>query len=310
MANYLLNHTGAQIDEGIDVALRSSGYRNKLINGSLQVWQLGTSFTIPAGQWAWTADQIYVVNTTNQPVTIAQSRQTIDNNLLSTLTVTFSTAPTSGEVLIEPIVPEATTLQNGPVALSFHCGSAEAMTISADVVQDFGSSGSANVYTNLAGSFTSGPNVSRHSFTGTLPSVSGKSLSAYHKIYPRVHLPIRTTNPVTLAMIQLERGNTATPFEMLSYEDELSRCLPFVQILDKVAIARLVDSITFGGSLTVITYSPMHHAPSVLLTHLNGSGTYATVPSCGVSSGYIDYAEPLPAVGSWEIFKVTLTARI
>jgi len=311
MSNYLLSHTGAQIDAGIDAALNidntlasrigsagPAGYRNKLINGSLQVWQVGTSFSIPAGQSVWTADQIAVSNNTNQTLTVAFTRVHVGGDYATAMVLSFATAPTSGDVAVCPTIPDATTLQNGDVALSYFCGTGETLSITSEIVQDFGTGGSALVSTTLPGAVSPTSNLLRYSSTVALPSVIGKTFGTNHKLIPLLHIPIRTTNQFTLAMMQLERGNTTSPFEMLSYEDELRRCLPFVQILDKVAVARFVDSVLFGGSLTEVTYSPMHHAPSVLLTHLGGSGTYTTAPSFGVSSGWISFADPLPAVGS------------
>lgn len=308
MANYLLSHTGAQIDEGIDVALRPAGYRNKLINGSLRVWQLGTSFTIPAGQWEWPADQIAIHNGTNQTLTVVASNAGSD--FAPTMSLSFATAPTSGSIDIAPTIPNATTLQNGDVTLSYYCGTGEVLSITSEIIQNFGTGGSELVSTNLPGTVTPTSNLLRYSSTVALPSVIGKTFGVNHKLTPMLHIPIRTTNPFTLAMMQLECGKTATPFEMLSYEEELRRCLPFVQILDKVAVARFADTVVFGGSLTAVTYSPMHHAPSALLTHLDGSGAYATASAYGASSGHIAFTDPLPAVGSWEIFRVTLIARV
>jgi hypothetical protein len=59
---------------GVDIL---AGYRNKLINGNFDIWQRGTSFTIAAGEFGYTADRWIISNTTNQSVTISRQAMTL-----------------------------------------------------------------------------------------------------------------------------------------------------------------------------------------------------------------------------------------
>lgn len=93
MANYLLSHTGAQIDEGIDAALNidstiasrigsdgPAAGRNLVDNADFRIWTRGSSVTIADGAFQCCADRYNLVNAcgTSATATMAADVITID----------------------------------------------------------------------------------------------------------------------------------------------------------------------------------------------------------------------------------------
>jgi len=246
--NSSLVKNGAQdiraLGDAIDTSVWNVGYgqagKNKIINGDYGIWQRGTSFTA-AG---YTADRFDSVATTS---TFTCSQQAF----------TPGTAPVSGyesiyfirhavtsggtagsRYLFQQRVEDVRTFAGQTVTLSFWAKADAAKNISPEVIQSFGTSGSASVLTPTSKQAIT-TSWARYSFTVAVPSVSGKTIGAANYVSFAIWLDAGSDfNARTGSLgnqsgtfdfwgVQVEYGSKATPFQTASGESpqaELAMC--------------------------------------------------------------------------------------
>lgn len=208
------------------------GFKNHIINGNFDIWQRGPSIQVPSGQTLYTADRWTVLNNTNQTLTVESAyMSTFGLEGLPRARLAFAVAPTSGNVVIAQRIERLHELASKTVTTQFLHTSLESMTISAYHLQAFGVGGSASVQTNLPSTQSTGSlAVAKYVATASLPSVLGKTVGAGAFTDLSIVLPIRTTNPFSIAQVQLEEGSVATPFEHRPVGLELSLCQRYYEI--------------------------------------------------------------------------------
>lgn len=296
MANYILSHTGAQIDEGIDAALNinstianrigSTGpasYRNKLGNCSFLINQMGLSFTIaPGGALLSTTDLWGVQNSTNQPLTVTIETMNIYSRQVNRMKLAFATAPTSGSALVFHRVENCNTLAGSPVCLSVDMYSLENMSIISALRQNFGSGGAADVVAPLSSIAVSGSAFSRYTATGSLPATTGKTQGAGHYLQLAMSIPIRSTNPFYLVLPQLEEGNTPSPIEFVEDWVDWARCRRRYYTFSGVTLVGSTDSAASTSRFLTIPFPvQMRTLPTITTT-----GNY-TWSSQGTFSAFV-----------------------
>jgi hypothetical protein len=206
------------------------GFRNKIINGDMRIWQRGTSFTNPANvSISYTADRmvsaranwttgITTSQSTDVPVGFQYSlkqQRTAGNTSAETLQLHY-TAETS----------DAISLQGKEVTFSFYAKSGSNFTgsnINASIVTsnniDQNYLASQNVIVSNNNTLTT--TWTRYTVTGTVPSNATQW---------RVSLfwtPVGTAladDTIYVTGLQLEVGPTATPFEYRPIGTELALC--------------------------------------------------------------------------------------
>ena len=294
------NHIISNVD-GLQVALDSkadtsyvnnkySGFKNYIINGGFDIDQRNNKvgILIPASGYAFSADRWLINNVTNQPVSITVAEfPTPSGGRVGRLRIKFDTAPTSGFIQVSQKIENVVILGGKQVTLS-HSFDCDAMTITNDATQNFGSGGSSNVLTSFSNINTTGVtnSLTRFSSSITLPSVYGKTIGAGSYTQITYKLPIRTTNIQTIAQVQLEEGSVATPFENRPYGLELSLCQRYYQqfIVDG-ALGELYSHervlVTSPGISYVTKTIPfkvtMRTTPSVTIPRVfHGETDYAT----------------------------------
>ena len=118
-------------------------------------------------------------------------------------------------------------------------------------------------------------------FTGGTFSSVWSAASTNERIYDTTGWLESTSPTFYITGVQLEVGDTATPFEHRSYGDELARCMRYFQ---KSSSQTPPTQNTFSGSqisimsgqdpqITEYLSPPMRNAPSVMLYSSHGSGT-------------------------------------
>lgn len=211
--------------------------KNKIINGDFSIWQRGTSFTPSSGVAAYTADRWRTINASGSTT----SRQTF----------TPGTAPVAGyegqyylnqtitsnnqNYEFQQNVEDARTFAGQTVTLSFWARSTVgAQALGVAILQYFGTGGSPSATTAATavsgGSYTPTASWQRFSFTFTVPSVAGKTFGTNNDSYLWVRLWQYTTTATNTSIdiwgVQLESGNTATPFTTATgtIQGELQAC--------------------------------------------------------------------------------------
>jgi hypothetical protein len=217
--------------------------KNTIINGDLQVWQRGTTFSV-AGT-SFTADRFRVV-----AAGATVSRQTF----------TPGTAPVAGyegQFYFNQLsttnnqnydtsirVENARTYAGQTVTLSFFARStAGAQPLGMAIYQSFGTGGSPSAdaqATYVSGSgtpYTPTASWVRYTFTLTMPSVSGKTFGTNNDSYLNVRLFQYTTTATNTSIdiwgVQLEQGSVATAFQTATgtFQGELAACQRYYQFI-------------------------------------------------------------------------------
>jgi hypothetical protein len=210
--------------------------KNKIINGDLQIWQRGTTFSV-AGT-SFTADRFRVV-----AAGATVSRQTF----------TPGSAPVAGyegQFYFNQLntannqnydtsirVENARTYAGQTVTLSFFARStAGAQPLNVAIFQSFGTGGSPSAdvtatYVSGSGSpYTPTASWVRYTFTYSMPSVSGKTFGTNNDSYLNVRLFQYTTTATNTSIdiwgVQLEAGSVATAFQTATgtFQGELAAC--------------------------------------------------------------------------------------
>jgi hypothetical protein len=233
----------------------SCGMKNLLINGDLNVWQRGTSFSNPANGLL-TADR-WSVWQDGTPGTNTVSRNSLTPSTsasLYSLKWDISTLP-SGQTFkrLEQRIENVRNLSGQSLFFSFQSLAPTGTLIDIDLVQNFGSGGSADVVTNLATgvSLTAGAYFT-YRVAGVLPTVGGKTIGANSFTAIRISIPINVTLSIQFARMQLEKDQF-TPFEVRPESLDYSMCQRHCQVI----------GMQVGTTATTVPFrSPMMDTPT------------------------------------------------
>lgn len=228
----LIKNDYTQLSDGIAAIARNEGVgaSNLLFNAGFTIWQRGTSRVFPVtdnlgdfgadrwhgeagdgsgaatfalgthatpgpdgeryyGQWNQTG------SSTSVRPHISQEIEDVRRHAGKTFALQFRVALTSGTTVITP-----------------------------KLLQDFGSGGSADVLTDLgAVTLTGGSTFTTYTVTGTVPSISGKTIGAGSFLSVQLTMDTGATYTVQFDRVQFQEG-FATAFEIVPLVDDLRRC--------------------------------------------------------------------------------------
>ena len=128
--------------------------------------------------------------------------------------------------------------------------------------------------------------------SGTLNTSWNTNVSADRVSSSQVNLADSTSNYINITGVQLEVGDTATPFEHRPYDMELARCQRYYQKIidrDTDGTGRMWLWNISGGNLWrrgyIVYTTTMRATPTATLdATAGGGGTFVTTPSFGNSS--------------------------
>ncbi len=205
--------------------------RNLIINGAMQVAQRGTSVTGNTSAGYSTVDRIKhnasggTLNMSQETLTVGQT------DIPSQFKNYFRVNATTGDnnAGIQYMVEDVQSVPEGSVTLSFYAKGTNPSggNFEINLAQQFGSGGSTSVTLPLETLAVTSA-WQRFTYTLSIPNLSGKTIGAGSNflIYWRQPSADTGTSAWTLDItgVQLEVGDTATPFEHRSYGDELAKC--------------------------------------------------------------------------------------
>jgi len=219
--------------------------RSKIINGNFDVWQRGTS-----GSSGYIADRWTTVSSGS---TTAISRQSFtlgqtdvpDEPIYFHRVVVTSVAGAGSNAILVQRVEGVRNLAGQAATLSFWAKADASKNIAAEFVQVYGSGGSPSSATIAIGVTTIALTTAWQKFTVTvnIPSISGKTLGtagddflsmnfwfdAGGDFNGRTNSLGQQSGTFDIAQVQLEAGDTATPFEHRSFGAELALCQRYFQ---------------------------------------------------------------------------------
>ena len=198
--------------------------RNKIINGSMEVAQRGTSST---GNGYVSLDRWYV-NQSGGSTTFSQETFAAGSEIGSLKNYAKLDVTTSSDFThIRQLIEDVRTVPAGTVTVSFYAkGTSPTGGLAVSMVQNFGTSGSSDV--DIAPqTVTLTSSWQRFDLQFTVPSISGKTINANSFFQVAIGQGSNTGTTafeLNITGVQLEVGEKATPFEHRSYGDELARC--------------------------------------------------------------------------------------
>ncbi len=217
-----VNDNFAELYEAQD-RLSSRTGKNKLINGTMNFWQRGTSFNLAPSAGAYTADR-WAFNT-GAGISVNVSRASLSPGEVDQfpLAMAVGVSAVGGGVNMRQSIELVNTMAGKSMTLSFWARANFAgMQLGVRGQQVFGSGGSANA------GLTGGGNVSlnlawtRHTVQLAAPSIAGKTAGANNAV--QLIFDYLSSGTYWITGVQLEEGNARTDFDYPLYGDELVRC--------------------------------------------------------------------------------------
>jgi len=204
-----------------------TSYKNKLINGEFDIWQRGTTFSATgytADRWLLQADGSGATRSITQQ-TFTPGNPVTGYEPTYYLRYNQSVAGTSATYnLLDQRIEDVRTFAGQIITVSFWAKASSPITLTSQINQAFGSGGSAEVNAVGVNGFDLSSSWQRFSYTGTVASISGKTIGTNSYLVFRFNFPINTTFTVDIWGVQVERGSIATEFEQRFIGDELRLC--------------------------------------------------------------------------------------
>jgi len=276
--------------------------KNKILNADFGIWQRGTSFSSPASG-TYTADRwLSAFDGTAGTYTISQQTFTPGTAPVSGYEGTYflryavTVAGTTGTVrAIDQRIEDVRVFAGQTVNVSFWAKADASRSVGVQLIQNFGSGGSAAVTTS-ATSQTATTSWARYTTSVAVPSVSGKTIGTSSYLGLRLTIPYGTTSTLDFWGVQVEQGSAATAFQTATANpaSELAACQRYYW---RVTADSSNIYATFGNGVVTTTTSayayiqnpvPMRVAPNTVdystLAFANYGLTLYTVSALGVTS--------------------------
>jgi hypothetical protein len=241
--------------------------RNLIINGAMQVAQRGTSFT----SQGFTIDRFYQL-LSGGTATLTQETFALGSEVDGCSSFLKQVTSSGNDYCgIIHKVENVRSLPQGKATLSFQAKGTNPAAGSFQVVVYRMHDGTTTHDTLLDTTITLTSSWQRFTSAFDVGSLAGMTTPTANSL---IYIAIRQSESdlgtaaweLNITGVQLEAGDTATPFEHRSYGDELQRCQRYFQVI--IANPRMTSAAAPGNQLT-IEYS--------LLTQMRASPTGALI---------------------------------
>ena len=219
-------------DAGAPTSLGFAAGKNKIINGEFDIWQRGTSISVPNASWTYGPDRF-----------AAYSAFSAGSSTFSQQTFTPGAAPVSGYETpffarltcgstatffqIEQRIEDVRTFAGQTATVSFWAKSSATPTVKITTYQNFGTGGSSGVNTD-GSNFALTSTWTRYTATLSIPSISGKTIGTNSALNVGLVHVSGGINSATIDIwgVQMEEGSTATAFQTATgtIQGELAAC--------------------------------------------------------------------------------------
>lgn len=284
-------------------ALSAPLSKNYVINGDFNIWQRGGTRNVTSGTSFYEADRFLTYVTSGNTVTIDQTTFALGQTDVPDEPSFYhrATAVASSVAGTRHVIESVKTLAGKTVTLSFYAKAATSQTITAQMVQNFGLSGSGEV---ISASQNASLTTAWQKFTLTfvLPSISGKIISGFDSLQILFTYPAGAAFVVDIAHIMLNEGSSAAPWQHASggsscnLEKELAMCLRYYWRTGGGGASALVTGYCRGTTSAQgdLQYPvPMYTAPTLNPSAANAigidfstAGTNSTAISRGIETVY------------------------
>ena len=269
----------SQIDpNGLNVG--QLGSRNMVINGSMAVAARGTSFTASTqvlDRWRlYNSGGTYTLS--QQTFAVGTSPETGLINY-----VRIVRANPSGIFYFASRVEDVRRTDGATLVFSFYAKASSAVTVPCRISQEFGSGGSSS-YNPTPQNNNLTTSWKRFTMVFNMPSLSGKTVGTASRFEPVFDIPATTaTIEITGVQVEVSPTGEATPFEHISYGDQLQKCQRYYTRIgsdDGSATHLMVGGAEGTGAYVVSRSLPttMRAVPTLTV----GSGVRGYTPSAGI----------------------------
>jgi hypothetical protein len=211
--------------------------KNKIINGAFNIWQRGTSATVPIANNSFSGPDRFQFSRNGSSSVATVSRQAFtpgtapvagyEGNFFMRFNQTTAGSGGSYNQIITRI-EDVTTYAGQTVTFSFWAKADSSRTLAVPVLnQNFGSGGSAQVGTNITLNSSALTTAwARYTGTVSVPSIAGKTIGTSSYLEIDFGLFLNTTFTFDTWGWMLESGSTATPFQTATgtIQGELAAC--------------------------------------------------------------------------------------
>lgn len=292
-SNKFVYYTGAAWAD-VDSTYESG---NAIINGAMDWWQRGDSFTtsafaggqLTADRWSPYASGTGATRTVTKQTFTPGSAPIAgyEAQYFMRIATTVAGSGNTACFLTHRVGDDVKSFAGQTVTLSFFAKASAAATITTGWSQYFGVGGSTGTETLPSGSAALTTSWQRFTFTFAVPSIAGKTIGTGSYPELQLRLPTATTFEIDLWGVQVEAGSVATPFKT----NAPSKALEFVNCQKDYYRWTMSQNATVGIGMNTtttraqihITYpTPMRTSPSVIefsniqLTDRNSFNAVAT----------------------------------
>lgn len=250
------------------------GFKNRIINGSMSIWQRATSATITAGSTIAagysTVDRFYVYCT---GANVTAARVAGSGSTQYRMQITGAASVTA--IGIGQRIEQANSydMAGSTAMLSVDLANSVLTTVTwtafyANTADTFGTLASPTRTQIATGTFTVTSTVTNYSTSISIPSAATTGIEIVFTV------GAQTSGTWTIGNVQLEKGSTATSFDYRNYSSELIMCQRYYETGTYYFVAGQVSS-----SIVASVYSPTYFkvtkraAPTITGTNAQG-GTF------------------------------------
>ena len=296
--------------------------KNKFINGAFDHWQRGTTFSISTGAGTYTADR-FAIFYDGSGATRTVSQQTFtpgtapvagyEGQYFYRMDQTVAGTGASYNYPIMQKIEDVRTFAGQTITFSFWAKADAARTVTVEIDQLFGSGGSAGVVALTSGSLSVTTAWQRFTVSGTLPSVSGKTIGTGSSLNVFVMAPLNTVQIFDTWGWQIEESPVATAFQTATgtLQGELAACQRyFVSFSGDASIGlmgaaststvnrmpiyaptvmRTTPSATYSGTIQMFDGSNLHNVSSIGTTYLTQNVISQNFVTAAVLTGFRPY---------------------
>ena len=318
-----MSATNAQVTQGLASAAYlspfDSGYRNRIINGSMGIAQRGTSFSSPASG-SYTVDRWWLYATGTTVASVAQVAGPTGYRYATQITGAAGNTQTALVQRIESY--NCSDLSGQTITIQANISVSSAQTINWNLqypsAQDNWSS------TTAFASGTWSATTTATTFTATITGLPSNVTNGMQLQFAPQNGGAFTSGTITITGVQLELGSVATPFEVRSVGTELALCQRYYYNMQAQSIYALFGSgfnnstsqasvivnipvpmrvtptcstssvsnfyiVASGGTFSLVSINPAHYTPTTVRFDCNTSGTPLTFGmNCTLSASGTD----------------------